>query len=252
MKKIIAIIPSRYGSSRFPGKPLAKILDKPMVQWVYERVTKINEIEKAYVATDDQRIYDAVLDFGGNAIMTSDKHESGSDRVNEAIASLDDIPDIVLNIQGDEPMIRADMIESLIRAFDDESVCMATLKKKILLKEEIENPNIAKVITNNVDDAVYFSRSIIPYDRDGLTNTSYFKHIGIYAYTTDFLRIFSSLGTSFLERTEQLEQLRAIENGYKIRVVETEHQSIGVDLPNHIKIIEKELLNEKKIYENKN
>lgn len=242
MKKIIAFIPARYASSRFPGKPLAIINGKPMIQWVYEAVLKVEDINDAYVATDDMRIAECVEVFGGKYILTSDKHKSGSDRIAECITKINlDDDDIVLNIQGDEPMIKTEMIKTLIGAFDDESVYMATLKKEIKEKEEIDNPNIAKVITDINNDAIYFSRSTIPFDRDGLKNMKYFKHIGVYGYKKRFIEKFTKLENRNFENMEQLEQLRVIENGYKIRVIETEHQSIGVDLPEHIKLIEENL-----------
>lgn len=238
MKNIIAVIPARYESSRFPGKPLAMINNKPMIQWVYEKVKKVDEIKDVYVATDDDRIVNAVMNFGGKVIMTSKNHKSGSDRINEAINKIADDIDIVLNIQGDEPMIKIEMIKTLISAFNDESVYMATLKKKLYSENDINNPNIAKVITDIYDNAIYFSRSTIPFNRDNIGSIGYFKHIGVYGYTKEFLVKFASLDQGNLEVIEQLEQLRAIENGYKIRVIETEHDSIGVDLPEHISKVE--------------
>lgn len=242
MKKVVAVIPARYASSRFPGKPLAKIHDKPMIQWVYERVKGVEGITDVYVATDDERIFDTVECFGGKVIMTSKDHKSGTDRISEAISKIDDDIDIVLNIQGDEPMIKKEMISQLISAFDDESVNMATLKKRLYDEDDINNPNIAKVITDVNNDAIYFSRSTIPYNRDGKDDIKYFKHIGVYGYKKDFLMKFSNLKKSNLEELEQLEQLRVIENGYKIRVIETEYESIGVDLLEHIDKVESLLI----------
>ena len=238
--KIIAVIPSRYGSSRFPGKPLAMILGKPMIQWVYERIVNIDEISDAYVATDDERIYNTVIGFGGKAVMTGEC-SCGTDRVYQACKDID--CDIVLNIQGDEPMIKPEMVKDLISAFDDSEVKMATLKKEIFTESDINNPNIAKLITDANHDAIYFSRSTIPYNRDK-KEVKYYKHIGVYGYTKNFLKTFVNLPKSDLENSEQLEQLRVIENGYKIRVVETEYQSIGVDLPEHIKLVESEIKKE--------
>lgn len=240
-KKILAIIPSRFQSSRFPGKPLALINNKPMVQWVYERVSSIKEIADVYVATDDKRIFDAVTSFKGKAIMTGEC-SCGTDRVYQACQMID--ADIVLNIQGDEPMIKTEMIRDLISAFNDPTVNMATLKKEITAKEDILNPNIAKIITDANNDAIYFSRCSIPYNRDNRDDVKYYKHIGVYGYTKEFLKKFVTLPPSNLEKAEQLEQLRAIENGYKIRVVETQFQSIGVDIPEHIFIVEKEMSKE--------
>lgn len=239
--KIVGIIPARYQSSRFPGKPLAMILGKPMIQWVYEKVKLVEEISDVYVATDDQRIFDTVASFGGKAVMTG-QCACGTDRVYQACKDID--CDVVLNIQGDEPMIKTEMIRDLISAFNDPSVYMATLKKEITEQKDIDNPNIAKLITNVNNNAIYFSRSTIPYNRDGIKDVKYYKHIGVYGYTKDFLEKFVSLPQSSFEKAEQLEQLRAIENGYSIRVIETQHQSIGVDLPEHIGVIEEELQKE--------
>lgn len=236
--KIIAVIPARYESSRFPGKPLANICGKPMICWVYEAVKKVEEISGVYVATDDERIYKTVEDFGGKAVMTG-KCSCGTERIAEACRDID--CDVVLNIQGDEPMIQRGMILDLISAFRDSSVEMATLKKRITTEGEINNPNIAKVITDVNNDAIYFSRSSIPYNRDGREGVKYYKHIGVYGYTKHFLECFAAWERSSLEQAEELEQLRVIENGYKIRVVETEYQSIGVDLPEHIALVEQEL-----------
>lgn len=240
--KIIAVIPARYQSSRFPGKPLADICGKPMIQYVYETVSNIETISDAYVATDDERIYNAVSNFGGKAVMTG-KCACGSERVAQACSDIE--CDVVLNIQGDEPMIRPEMICDLISAFDDSSVNIATLKKRIMSREDIENPNIAKLITDVNNNAIYFSRSTIPYNRDNLETVKYYKHIGVYGYKKDFLMKFAQLPRSPLECAEELEQLRALENGYSIRVVETEYQSIGVDLPEHIALVEREMKNEK-------
>ena len=234
---ILAVIPSRYGSSRFPGKPLARICGKPMIQWVYERVKGVNEIEEVFVATDDERILKVVDTFGGKAVMTGEC-ACGTDRVYEASKDLD--ANIVLNIQGDEPLIKPEMIRDLIHAFDDPSVMMATLKKE-MISEDVNDPNIVKVITDNNGDAVYFSRSIIPYNRDERKTVRYYKHIGIYGYTKEYLSKFVTLPQSELETTEKLEQLRSLEHGFKIRVVETKYQSIAVDLPEHISLIENEI-----------
>lgn len=240
--KIIAVIPARYQSSRFPGKPLADICGKPMIQYVYETVSNIEAISDAYVATDDERIYNVVSDFGGKAVMTG-KCACGSERVAQACSDIE--CDVVLNIQGDEPMIRPEMIRDLISAFDDSSVNMATLKKRITSREDIENPNVAKLITDINNNAIYFSRSTIPYNRDNLETVKYYKHIGVYGYKKDFLMKFAQLPRSPLECAEELEQLRALENGYSIRVVETKYQSIGVDLPEHIALVEREMKHEK-------
>lgn len=245
MKNIIAVIPARYQSSRFPGKPLAVIHGKPMIQWVYEKVCSVGEIKEVFVATDDQRIFDAVKSFKGQVIMTGEC-SCGSDRVYQASKDLD--CDIVLNIQGDEPLIKIEMIQQLISAFDDANVEMATLKKQICDENSINNPNIAKILTDVNDNAIYFSRCSIPFNRDKNEGVKYYKHIGVYGYTKDFLSKFVLLPQSSLEIAEQLEQLRAIENGYKIKVIETEYDSIGVDLPEHIQTVER-LMGEKKNYD---
>lgn len=238
--KIIAVIPARYNSSRFPGKPLVLICGKPMIQWVYETVNSINEISEVYVATDDERIESVVKEFGGNVVMTG-QYNCGTERVAAACANIN--YDVVLNIQGDEPMIKVEMIKDLINAFYNRDVYMATLKKEINDDDEINNPNIAKIITDTENNAIYFSRSTIPYNRDKI-NVTYYKHIGIYGYKKSFLQEFVKLPQSSLEVAEQLEQLRAIQNGFKIHVVETKYQSIGVDLPEHIEKVEKELWKE--------
>lgn len=242
MKKIIAVIPARYESSRFPGKPLASILGKPMIRWVYEAVKKVSEISEVYVATDDERIYQAVVDFGGLAVMTG-ICSCGTDRVYQAVKEID--YDIVLNIQGDEPAIKAEMIRDLISAFEDDSVCMATLKKVIGETEDIDAPNVVKVITDIHDNAIYFSRQAIPFDRDR-KGVRYYKHIGVYGYTKKFLAEYVAMEQTKLELAESLEQLRAIENGYKIKVIETSCNSVGVDLPEHIALVEEELRNGEK------
>lgn len=240
MKRIIAVIPARYESTRFPGKPLAMIAGKTMIHRVYERVSALKCFSQVIVATDDERILHEVEAFGGTAVMTGNC-SCGTERVYEATKNID--ADIIINVQGDEPLIKQEMILDLVRGFDDESVQMATLKKRIESQREIEAPNVVKVITNCNDDAVYFSRFTIPYNRDN-QNVAYYKHIGIYGYTKDFLAVYVSLPESFLERTEKLEQLRVLENGYKIRVKETQYESIGVDLPEHIKLVEEQLENE--------
>lgn len=229
-KKIVIIIPARYRSSRFSGKPLALINNKPMIQWVYERVSYTHSVTAVYVATDDDRIFESVMKFGGKAIMTGNC-ACGTERVFQACKDLE--ADVVINVQGDEPLISHKMIEKLVSAFEDDTVQMATLKK-VATMDEINNPNVVKVITDNDDNAIYFSRSVIPYNRDN-SDVIYFKHIGIYGYRKAFLEKFVSLPLGNMEKIECLEQLRAIENGYKIRVITTEYQSVGVDCPDDIK-----------------
>lgn len=239
--KTVAIIPARYGSSRFPGKPLARISGKPMIQRVYENVNKVKELDSIYVATDDQRIFDCVENFDGKALMTASTHICGTDRLAECVDILGlDNQDIVLNIQGDEPLINSQMILDLYSIFEDPDVYMGTLKKRIDQDNELDNPNVVKVITDINGNAIYFSRYCLPYERDG-RKTIHFKHIGVYGYKVWFLKRYSKMEKSKLEMTESLEQLRVIENGLKIRVKETIYQTIGVDTPEQLQFLELEL-----------
>ena len=237
--KIICVIPARYNSSRFPGKPLADILGKPMIWWVYNAVSKMPEVSETYVATDDERIFYAACSFGAQAVMTG-ACATGTDRVAEVCRNLDF--DIVLNIQGDEPMIRSELVLDLISAFDGDKVQMATLRKRIENEAELHDSNIAKVVVGRNGDALYFTRSAVPHNRDGDSEIDYFKQIGVYGYRKEFLDKFVSLPQSPLEKAECLEQLRALENGYAIRTVETSYQSIGVDIPEHISAVERKLM----------
>lgn len=238
--RIAAIIPARYASTRFPGKPLVPILGIPMIERVYRNVSQSKSIHDVWVATDDPRIEEVVFGFGGKCIMTSKDHQTGSDRLAEAAEKLD--VDLVVNVQGDEPLIRGEALDPLIELFfQDGSLQMATLKSKISDPEEIHNPNVVKVITNKFDEAIYFSRNPIPYNRDG-RNVEYYKHIGVYAYTRDFLLKFVSMPQTELELAESLEQLRALENGIKIKVAETNIKPIGVDTPQDISKVEAFLL----------
>jgi len=232
------IIPSRYASSRFPGKPLAMIGGKSMILRVYEQASKSLDI--VYVATDDSRIYDAVLDFGGKAVMTSDKHQSGTDRCAEAAAIIAKEKgikaDVVINIQGDEPFIRPEQIDLLVSCFSDKSVELATLVRKVEPGEEIINPNHPKVILDKSGNAIYFSRSVIPFIRDSDLSKwtyihTYYKHIGLYAYKTHTLNLITELPRSPLEIMESLEQNRWLQNGYKIRTAVTEWESVCIDTP---------------------
>jgi 3-deoxy-manno-octulosonate cytidylyltransferase (CMP-KDO synthetase) len=235
------IIPARYASSRFPGKPLALIGNKPMIQIVYEQAVK--SLELVYVATDDTRIYDTVINFGGKAIMTSSDHQSGTDRCAEAIAA---IPgkrgkpiDVVINIQGDEPFIRPEQIEALMKCFTGERVEIATLVRRTLPGEDIFNPNQPKVILNSAGDAIYFSRAAIPFIRDAEKSDwskkyVFYKHIGLYAYRTETLKKITLLARSPLEIAESLEQNRWIENGFRIRTAVTLWENIGIDTPDDL------------------
>lgn len=238
--KVLAIIPARYGSTRFPGKPLVDIGGKPMIQHVYENASKISAISHLVVATDDERIEQAVLSFGGNVMMTSSEHQSGTDRCNEVVQKIKEQGltfDIVINIQGDEPFVDASQIEDLIFCFrKDKNTELATLKKQITDSEDLFSPNVVKVVTDIHQDAIYFSRNPIPYFRGNDSNTwierrKYFKHIGIYAYSFLTLQKVVALPQSGLEIAESLEQLRWIENGYKIKVAETFVENISIDTP---------------------
>ena len=245
MKKIIAIIPARYQSSRFPGKPLALICGKPMIQWVYERTKRVEEIQDVFVATDDDKIRECVESFGGKSLMTLSTHESGTDRIAECVDLLKlSEADIVLNIQGDEPLIKEDMILDLISTMK-QNVDMGTLKEHIISNDDIENTNIVKVVTDINGNAMYFSRYPIPYNRGNIEEVNYYRHVGVYAYKAKFLREYIKLPKSQYETIECLEQLRALENGYIINVKETTCSSIGVDVPEQIQQVEKLILQDK-------
>jgi 3-deoxy-manno-octulosonate cytidylyltransferase (CMP-KDO synthetase) len=238
--KIVVIIPARYGSTRFTGKPLMLFEGKPMIQQVYERVSLSNIVTDVVVATDDQRIFDAVMGFGGNAVMTSKKNRSGTDRVAEAAEKMGlDLEDIVVNIQGDQPRVHLQHLQDVVSPFRGEpDVEMSTLAYKIVKKDEITNPKDCKVTFDKRGYALYFSRSPIPCARDAGTIYDTYKHLGIYAYTRRFLETFRNLPDGKLETIEKLEQLRAIECGYKIKVVITEYDSPEVDHPEDITRIE--------------
>lgn len=235
-RDVICIIPSRYESSRFPGKPLADLCGKPMIQHVYERVSRAKAIPYVAVATDDERIFAAVKKFGGKSIMTAATHHSGTDRIAEAVASLNLAPDaIVVNIQGDQPIFEPVQVDEVIQPLlDDPSINMSTLIYKIILDEEISHPNAVKVAFDHEGFALYFSRSTIPYVRNKAMKAEYYKHHGIYAYRRDFLDVFTRLPEGTLEKLEALEQLRALEHGYKIKVVITPYDSVEVDTPQEL------------------
>jgi|LFRM01.1.fsa_nt_gb 3-deoxy-manno-octulosonate cytidylyltransferase (CMP-KDO synthetase) len=245
--RFIAIIPARYASTRFPGKPLAEMNGKSMIQRVYEQVKR--SIQDVYVATDDDRILEAVECFGGKAIMTSTSHRSGTDRCNEAYNKIGQTFDVVLNIQGDEPFIFPEQIDLLKACFTDDTVEIATLVKPFDQKSELtalENPSTPKVVLSQKSEAIYFSRSIIPFLRDvdrkdWCTKHVFYKHIGIYGYRTDILNEITQLSPSILEQAESLEQLRWIENGYKIKVGITNHETIGIDTPHDLENAIKQL-----------
>ena len=236
--KFLGIIPSRYGSVRFPGKPLAMLGQKPLIQWVYEGCSK--ELDNLYVATDDQRIYDAVKGFNGKAVMTSGNHKSGTDRCMEALEKIRTIEkenwDVVINIQGDEPFISTEQLRLLQNCFNVGETDIATLVKKIEDTEEIFDANKPKVVFDKQKFALLFSRSAIPFVRDEeaknwLNKFEFYRHIGIYAYRCDVLEKITRLQPSELEKAESLEQLRWLENGFKIKVEVTEYGPMGVDTP---------------------
>lgn len=233
--KILGVIPARYASTRFEGKPLKDINGNTMIEWVYKR-TENADIDKLVVATDDERIFNTVKKFGGNAVMTSKEHENGTSRIIEVINTpeYNDF-DFIINIQGDEPLIDIKSINLLADNYRKEKSEIVTLKKEFNKNENIENPNIVKVITDFNDNAIYFSRSVIPYERNSVENFKYYKHIGIYGYTSKFLNDLKNLKEGILEKIESLEQLRFIENGYKIKVIETVSKVIGVDTEEDLK-----------------
>lgn len=241
--KITAVIPARYASTRFPGKALAEIGGKPMIQHVYERTARASLVSDVVVATDDERIRQAVVSFGGKCVITSADHETGTDRLAEVAAGLD--ADVIVNVQGDEPLIVPEMIDQAIRPFlVDAGLRMGTLKTRIKCLHDFLSPNVVKVVTDSEANALYFSRSPLPFFRDkwqDLKDESFasgkllcFKHVGLYVYRRDFLVEFAVMTPTFLEISEKLEQLRALENGIRIHVVETDFESIGVDTPDDL------------------
>jgi 3-deoxy-manno-octulosonate cytidylyltransferase (CMP-KDO synthetase) len=229
--RILGVIPARFASSRFPGKPLAEVAGKSILQHVFDRSRAASYITATVIATDDERIRDTAIRFGADVRMTRSDHRSGTDRAAEVAAS--DEAEIVVNIQGDEPLIDPAAIDSAVLALiNDPEAPMATLKKRIEQLREIADPNVVKVVTDARQRAIYFSRSPIPHDAGG--EAAHFKHIGLYVYRREFLLSYSRLPVGPLEKAERLEQLRALENGYSIRVEETEYESIGVDTPHDL------------------
>lgn len=245
--KFLGVIPARYASTRLEGKPLKDICGHKMIEWVYKR-SKLAGLDKVIVATDDDRIFNEVIKFGGEAILTSKEHKNGTSRIAEVCQKYRDF-DVIINIQGDEPLIEPDMINSLITSFKmDKTIDMSTLKYKLNTMEDIENPNYVKVITDKNGYALYFSRSVIPYPRE-LDLNNYYKHIGIYGYKKEFVERYSQMKQTPLEKSESLEQLRALENGYKIKVIETPYKILGVDTQDELeKVIEYVKKNNIKLY----
>ncbi|MFQ5716962.1 MAG: 3-deoxy-manno-octulosonate cytidylyltransferase [Nitrospinales bacterium] len=249
--KVAAIIPARWGSTRFPGKPLAEIRHKPMIQWVVEKARQAKLVSEVFVATDDQKIFDAVSGFGGKAIMTSPDHPTGTDRIAEAASGIS--CDFVVNVQGDEPLVLPDNIDLTVEALlQDDSIQVSTLMAPIQGIEEIFNANVTKVVADLAGFALYFSRSPIPYFRDrrgdisvqveqdarSFTNAPWFKHIGIYAYSRSFVRAFPNLSKTAPEEYEGLEQLRILGNSIPIKVIETRENAVSVNCPEDIQKVE--------------
>ncbi|RPJ04774.1 MAG: 3-deoxy-manno-octulosonate cytidylyltransferase [Deltaproteobacteria bacterium] len=248
--KVIAIIPARYGSTRFEGKPLADILGKPMIQWVYDGVRQSRLIEKVIVATDDQRIAETVEQFGGYAVMTSASHATGSDRVAEVARKLK--AEIIINVQGDEPLLRGSVIDKAIRPLlKDPSIPLSTLMTRIEGVKDWINPNVVKVVADQRGFALYFSRSPIPFPRglnvekllasssrgENLLPHRVFKHIGVYAYRREFLLRYSKMKHTPLEKLEKLEQLRALENGFSIKLTSVDYEPLSVDTPEDLRAV---------------
>ncbi len=249
--KVLAVIPARYASTRFPGKPLALLAGKPIIQWVWERVSATAGITDTVVATDDPRIIQAVDQFGGRAVMTGSHHRSGTDRCGEVLGLLEASGcryEVVVNVQGDEPFVQQEQLTSLIDCFDSPDTLIATLKTPIRSQQELLSPNNVKVVCDPADRALYFSRQPIPYLRgveqdQWLDRHPFFKHVGIYAFRTETLRQVVQLQPSPLEVCESLEQLRWLENGYAIRVHTTQQANIGIDTPEDLAAAEQFLTN---------
>lgn len=227
-KIFIAVIPARYSATRFPGKLMKMLGNKTIIRHVYENTVATGLFNDVFVVTDSDIIYNEITTHGGKAVMSKKEHESGSDRIAEAITAMN--ADVIVNVQGDEPFIKKEPLEKLVRLFDDASVQVASLMRKIS-KEEAVNPNNVKVVTDNSGNALYFSRSVVPYQRDPSSAAEYFLHVGVYAYKKDALIGFTQWPQSILEKTEKLEQLRYLENGIKIKMAETDYNNIAIDTP---------------------
>ena len=249
--KVLAVIPARYASTRFPGKPLALLGGKPVIAWVWECVASLTTLNKAVIATDDGRIAKAVTAFGGKAMLTNSSHHSGTDRCGEVLERLraaGEEYDVVVNVQGDEPFVKPRQLESLIACFDNSDTQIATLMTTIHESEELLSPNNVKVVCDQEDRALYFSRQPIPYLRgvapeEWLQNHTYYKHVGIYAFKASVLKELVALPQSALELSENLEQLRWLENGYSIKVCRTKVGNMGIDTPEDLEIAEQYLAN---------
>lgn len=242
--KFLGVIPARYASTRLEAKPLKDIEGYPMIEWVYKR-TKLSNLDRVVIATDDMRIYNAVIEFGGEAVLTREDHQNGTSRIAEVCEKITGY-DVIINVQGDEPLIEPEMINTLIEAFKEEKdLIMGTLKHRLSKMEDIENPNVVKVVSDRNDYAIYFSRSVVPYPRN-LDINNYFKHVGIYGYKSDFVKKYSEMESTPLEKSESLEQLRVLENGYKIKVIETPFEIVGVDTIEDLERV-RAIVKEKKI-----
>lgn len=236
--KAIGIIPARWASTRFEGKILALINGKPMIQHVWERASKSARLEELIIACDDERVVEAAKQFGAQVVLTSTGHMSGTDRIAEVADSKN--ADIVINIQGDEPLINPQVIDALVQALIDDPECqMATAVKSITDKPELDDPNVVKVVIDGDFNTLYFSRSPIPFNRDHDENIVYYKHLGIYSYRRDFLLMYAKLPKANLEQAEKLEQLRALEFGYRIKAVITDVDTVGVDTVKDLVRVEK-------------
>jgi len=243
--KVIGVIPARYGASRFPGKPLAMICGKPMIIHVYERAKQAKLLTDLLIATDDDRIMAVAEQYHAKAVMTRSDHPSGSDRIAEAVQNED--VDIVVNIQGDEPLIIPEMLDQVVAPLvQDRNIVMGTMKKKIVNPDDLNNPNVVKVVTDQQGFALYFSRSCVPYPKKGFQSLDsgsispdVYKHLGIYVYQKEFLLNYTKMNPGVLEKIEELEQLRVLENGYRIKVVESSFETQAVDTPEDLIKVEK-------------
>jgi len=227
--KTIAMIPARYAATRFPGKLMQIIGDKTIIRHTYENTMNTRLFDEVIVVTDSQIIFEEIIQNGGYAIMSHEQHESGSDRIAEAVTDLD--VDVIVNVQGDEPFMKKQALANLVSAFNDKNVAVASLMHKISDDKQLQNPNIVKLVTDKNGFALLFSRSCIPYNRNGETNVNYWRHIGVYAYRKTALLQFIQWPMSELENIEKLEQLRYLENGVRIKMIETDSSGIGIDTP---------------------
>ncbi len=237
--EVLGVIPARLASTRFPNKALAILAGKPMIQHVWERTLQAKTVNRLVIATDHEEIYKAALFFGAEVVMTREDHLSGTDRVAEVAYSFSQYP-LIVNIQGDEPLIDPAAIDATVEGLAGSAAEMGTLKKKIEIAEELDNPNVVKVVTDAAGNALYFSRSRIPFNRSA-EEIDYYKHIGLYVYRRDFLLGYSNMPVGPLEIAERLEQMRALENGHGIHVVTTNYESLGVDTPQDLELVSKKL-----------